>query len=60
MDSSTIVMMIAAVATLIVVYIKSPQAAHQALQATGSLIVEITPRMIAAFTLAGLIQAIVP
>jgi uncharacterized membrane protein YraQ (UPF0718 family) len=60
MDSSTIVMMIAAVATLIVVYIKSPQAAHQGLQATGSLIVEITPRMIAAFTLAGLIQVIVP
>ena len=60
MDSSSIIMMIAAVATLIAVYIKSPQAAHKGLQATGSLLLEITPRMIAAFTLAGLIQAIVP
>jgi uncharacterized membrane protein YraQ (UPF0718 family) len=60
MDTSTIVMMIAAISTLIVVYVKSPEAAHKGIQATGSLLLEITPRMIAAFTLAGLIQAIVP
>jgi uncharacterized membrane protein YraQ (UPF0718 family) len=60
MDTSTAVMMAAAVITLIVVYFKSPQAAHKGLDATGSLLLEITPRMIAAFTLAGLFQAIVP
>ena len=60
MDTSTWVMMALAVVTLIVVYIKSPEAAHKGINATGSLILEITPRMIAAFLLAGLIQAIVP
>ena len=60
MDTSTWVMVALAVATLIVVYIKSPEAAHKGINATGSLILEITPRMIAAFLLAGLIQAIVP
>jgi len=60
MDTSTWVMMALAVATLIVVYIKSPEAAHKGINATGSLILEIAPRMIAAFLLAGLIQAIVP
>ena len=49
MDTSTWVMMALAVATLIVVYIKSPEAAHKGINATGSLILEITPRMIAAF-----------
>jgi uncharacterized protein len=60
MDTSTIVMMAATLITLAVVYFKSPQAASKGLNATGSLILEITPRMIAAFLLAGLIQAIVP
>ena len=60
MDTSSWVMMALAVVTLIVVYIKSPEAAHNGINATGSLILEITPRMIAAFLLAGLIQAIVP
>ena len=60
MDTSTWVMMALAVVTLIVVSIKSPEAAHNGINATGSLILEITPRMIAAFLLAGLIQAIVP
>jgi uncharacterized membrane protein YraQ (UPF0718 family) len=46
--------------TLIAVYWKSPTAASEGLSATGALILEITPRMIAAFTLAGLIQAVVP
>jgi uncharacterized membrane protein YraQ (UPF0718 family) len=60
MDTSTIVMMMAAAVMLAAVYYKSPSAASAGLNATGSLILEITPRMIAAFTLAGLFQAIVP
>src|SRR5919106_2771154 len=60
MDTSTIVMLVAAAVTLVVVYWKSPTAASQGLTATGALIIEIIPRMIAAFTLAGLIQAVVP
>ena len=60
MDTSTIVMMAAAVVMLAAVYYKSPAAATAGLNATGSLILEITPRMIAAFTLAGLFQAVVP
>jgi uncharacterized membrane protein YraQ (UPF0718 family) len=60
MDTSTIVMLAAAIVALIVIYWKSPQAAGDGLSATGALIIEIIPRMIAAFTLAGLIQAVVP
>ena len=60
MDTSTVAMMAAAAIMLIAVYAKSPAAAHKGLNATGSLLLEITPRMIAAFTLAGLFQAIVP
>jgi uncharacterized membrane protein YraQ (UPF0718 family) len=60
MDTSTTVMMAAAAIALVVIYLKSPQAAEKGLTATGSLILEITPRMIAAFTLAGLFQAVVP
>ena len=60
MDTSTVVMLAAAIVTLIIVYWKSPQAANDGLSATVSLIIEIIPRMIAAFTLAGLIQAVVP
>jgi uncharacterized membrane protein YraQ (UPF0718 family) len=60
MDTSTVVMLAAAVIALALVYFKSPEAASKGLNATGSLILEITPRMIAAFLLAGLVQAIVP
>jgi uncharacterized protein len=60
MDTSTIVMMAGAAIMLIVVYWKAPEAANKGLSATGALMLEITPRMIAAFTLAGLFQAIVP
>ena len=60
MDTSTIVMMVAAVIALAVIYFKSPEAAYKGLNATGSLMLEIAPRMIAAFTLAGLFQAVVP
>jgi uncharacterized membrane protein YraQ (UPF0718 family) len=60
MDTSTIVMMAAAMIALAVIYFKSPEAANNGLNATGSLMLEIAPRMIAAFTLAGLFQAVVP
>jgi uncharacterized protein len=59
MDTSTAVMMVAAVVTLAAVYWKSPQAASNGLTATGALILEIISRMVAAFTLAGLIQVVV-
>jgi uncharacterized protein len=60
MDTASLFMIAAAVLMLIVVYWKSPAAANQGLNATGVLIIEILPRMVAAFVLAGLIQAIVP
>ena len=60
MDTSTAVMMFAAAVTLAAVYWKSPAAASNGLSATGALILEIIPRMVAALTLAGLIQAVVP
>jgi uncharacterized membrane protein YraQ (UPF0718 family) len=60
MDTSTLVMIAGAAIMLIAVLWKSPEAANKGLSATGALILEITPRMIAAFTLAGLFQAIVP
>lgn len=60
MDTSTIVMIVAAVIALAVIYFKSPEAASKGLNATGSLMLEIAPRMVAAFTLAGLFQAVVP
>ena len=60
MDTSTIIMMAGAVIMLIAAYWKAPEAAQRGLNATGSLILEITPRIIAAFTLAGLFQALVP
>lgn len=60
MDTSTIIMMAGAVIMLIAVFWQAPEAAQKGLNATGALILEITPRMIAAFILAGLFQAIVP
>lgn len=60
MDTSTIVMMAAAFGMVAIVYFKSPEAAQHGLSATGSLILEITPRMVAAFLLAGMFQVIVP
>jgi uncharacterized membrane protein YraQ (UPF0718 family) len=60
MDTSTIIMMACAGIMLVAVYWKAPETAHKGLSATVSLMLEITPRMIAAFTLAGLFQAAVP
>ncbi len=60
MDTSTAIMTAAAVLAFVAIYWQSPDAAQRGLNATGSLLLEITPRMIAAFTLAGLFQAVVP
>jgi uncharacterized membrane protein YraQ (UPF0718 family) len=60
MDTPTIVMITAAIILLAAVYWRSAETASRGLHATGGLILEITPRMIAAFVIAGLIQAIVP
>ena len=60
MDTSTVVMMVAALIMFVVIYWKAPEAANKGLNATGALFLEILPRMIAAFTIAGLIQAVVP
>ena len=60
MDTSTVVMIAGAGIMLAAVYWKSPAAANKGLSATGALILEITPRMLAAFTLAGLFQAVIP
>ena len=60
MDTSTVVIIAGAVIMLAAVYWKSPEAANKGLSATGALILEITPRMLAAFTLAGLFQAVIP
>jgi len=60
MDTSTVVMIAAAAIAIVAVYAKSPEAVGKGLNATTSLMIEITPRMIAAFILAGLFQAIVP
>lgn len=60
MDVSTVVMLAVAFSFLFVVYLKAPDLAGSGLKAAIALIVEITPRMIAAFVIAGLIQVVVP
>ena len=60
MDTATLFMIAAAAIMLVLVYWNSPAAANKGLNATGALIIEVLPRMVAAFTLAGLIQAIIP
>ena len=60
MDTSTLIMLGAALVLLVSVYLKSPESAAQGLHSTVALVVAIAPRMLAAFVIAGLIQAIVP
>lgn len=60
MDTSTLIMIAAALIALIIVYLKAPESAGKGLQASIALVLEITPRMIAAFIIAGLIQVLVP
>jgi hypothetical protein len=60
MDISTLIMMAVALLLLLAVYLKAPELAGNGLRASIALILEITPRMIAAFMIAGLIQVAVP
>lgn len=60
MDISTLIMMALALVFLLVVYLKAPEAAAEGLKSSFALFIEIMPRMIAAFMMAGLIQVIVP
>lgn len=60
MDISTLIMLLAAGILLTVVYLRSPESASLGLRSALDLVIEIAPRMIAAFVVAGLIQAIVP
>jgi len=60
MDTSTIVTVIGTFIFLAIVYLKAPESAGKGLQASIALVLEITPRMIAAFVFAGLIQVLVP
>jgi uncharacterized membrane protein YraQ (UPF0718 family) len=60
MDISTLIMLGVAFLLLAAVYLRAPQLAGEGLRSSVALILEITPRMIAAFIIAGLIQVIVP
>jgi hypothetical protein len=60
MDTSSLLMIAAALIAVVAVYLKSPRAAESGIGAGLALLIEIAPRMVAAFTLAGLVQAIVP
>jgi len=60
MDTSSLLMIAVALIAVIAVYFKAPAAAEQGVGAGIALIIEIAPRMVAAFILAGLVQAIVP
>ena len=60
MDVSTWVMIGIALLLLLAVYLKAPELAGTGVTAGVNLIVEVLPRMIAAFLIAGLIQAIIP
>lgn len=60
MDTSTIAMLAAALVLWLVIRATAPASAGDGLRAAVALFIEVTPRMIAAFVLAGLLQAIVP
>jgi uncharacterized protein len=59
MDTSTMVMMAVAFLLLVAAYLKAPDLAQKGLGASVSLVLEILPRMAAAFLIAGLIQVLV-
>jgi uncharacterized membrane protein YraQ (UPF0718 family) len=60
MDTATIVMMALAVVVLLFAYWKAPATASKGLDNTASLLVEMGPRLLAAFLLIGVLQAFVP
>lgn len=60
MDTSALIMIGAALVFLGAVYLKAPQSAGRGLMSGLALFIEIIPRMVAAFVIAGLIQAVIP
>ncbi|MBI4525061.1 MAG: permease [Deltaproteobacteria bacterium] len=60
MDISALLMIALAGLLMIVVYLKSPDSVGRGLNSSFMLIIEIAPRLISAFIIAGLIQEIVP
>jgi uncharacterized membrane protein YraQ (UPF0718 family) len=60
MDISTLIMMAVALALLAGLYLKAPELAGKGTSAGLALMLEVLPRMIAAFLIAGIIQAVVP
>lgn len=60
MDTTSLIMIALALMFLAVVRWKSPESAARGLGGAIALIIEVTPRIMAAFLIAGLIQAVVP
>jgi len=60
MDISTLIMMAAALALLAGLYLKTPELAGAAVHSGVGLMLDVLPRMVAAFVIAGIIQAVVP
>lgn len=60
MDASSIIMISAAAVLFAVAYGKSPESAFQGLTLTKDLLIQVTPRLLAAFIIAGLVQVLVP
>lgn len=59
-DTSTIIMVSAAVVLFVAAYMKSPDSAFRGLGLTRDLLLQVTPRLLAAFVIAGLVQVLVP
>ncbi len=59
MDTSTIVMIVAALILLVATFIKAPELVEKGVGASLALVLEILPRMVAAFLIAGMIQVLV-
>ena len=59
-DTSTIIMISAAVVLFVAAYVKSPDSAFRGLGLTRDLLIQVTPRLLAAFVIAGLVQVLVP
>ena len=59
-DTSTIIMISAAAVLFAVAYLKSPDSAFRGLGLTKDLLIQVTPRLLAAFVIAGLVQVLVP
>lgn len=60
MDTSTLLMIAVALALLGGVYLKTPELAGAAVSSGVGLMLDVLPRMVAAFLIAGIIQAVVP